>query len=55
MLDGPWKLLVNDDGKGAELYDVLADPKEIRNLATAQADTAARLSKAARDWRRSLP
>jgi arylsulfatase A-like enzyme len=55
VLDGAWKLLVKDDGTGAELYALDDDPRESKNLATARADVAARLTKAALDWRRSLP
>src|SRR5581483_3256519 len=29
--DGDWKLLVNADGTGAELYDLAADPREAKN------------------------
>jgi hypothetical protein len=39
--DGKWKLLVNADGTGAELYDLAADPKEAKDLAVG--------------WRKSLP
>ncbi len=53
--DGRWKLLVNADGTGAELYDLAADPNETTNVATAQADRAATLTAAALAWRRSLP
>src|SRR4051794_32564923 len=53
--DGRWKLLVNDDGSGAELYDLAADPDEARDLAAARPDLARRLAKQALDWRRSLP
>jgi hypothetical protein len=53
--DGRWKLLVNADGIGAELYDAVADPGEKRNLAADQPDVTARLTKAALGWRKSLP
>ncbi len=53
--DGRWKLLVRDDGTGAELYDLAADPQETRNLAAEQAAEARRLSDAVLSWRRSLP
>ncbi|MBM3890067.1 MAG: N-acetylgalactosamine-6-sulfatase [Verrucomicrobia bacterium] len=53
--DGQWKLLVNADGTGAELYDLGADPKETTNLAERQPDLAKRLSEQALAWRKSLP
>ena len=55
MLDGGWKLLVNADGSGAELYDLAADPNETKNLAEQQPDIAARLKAAALAWRSALP
>jgi arylsulfatase A-like enzyme len=53
--DGPWKLLINDDGSGAELYDLLADAKETQNLAPEMPGIAQRLSALALNWRRTLP
>jgi arylsulfatase A-like enzyme len=53
--DGNWKLLVNADGTGAELYDVTADPKETTNRAAAEPSVARRLTDAALRWRKSLP
>jgi arylsulfatase A-like enzyme len=53
--EGKWKLLVNADGSQVELYDLDADPNEIRNAATASADIAQRLSAAALAWKKSLP
>ena len=53
--DGNWKLLVNPDGSGVELYDLAADSKEAHNVAGEQAEVVARLKKAALDWRKSLP
>ncbi len=53
--DGRWKLLINADGTGAELYDLAADVKETKNLAAAEPAVARRLADAALAWRRSLP
>jgi arylsulfatase A-like enzyme len=53
--DGQWKLLINADGSGAELYDVLADPRETKNIAAGHPEIAQRLSQAALRWRNSLP
>ena len=36
LRDGDWKLLINADGTGAELYNLAADPNEAHNLAAAQ-------------------
>ncbi len=55
VLDGEWKLLVNADGTGAELYDLATDPAEADDRAGAEPDTARRLKEAALAWRRSLP
>ncbi|MHB1034968.1 MAG: sulfatase family protein [Pirellulales bacterium] len=53
--DGKWKLLINADGSGAELYDLAADAKESKNLATEEPALVKRLADAALAWRRSLP
>jgi arylsulfatase A-like enzyme len=53
--DGRWKLLVNADGSGTELYDLAADPGEEKNLVAGHPTEAARLKKVVLDWRRSLP
>jgi arylsulfatase A-like enzyme len=53
--DGNWKLLVNADGSGAELYDLAADPNEARDLVAARPEVARRLTALAVAWRKSLP
>ena len=53
--EGRWKLLINANGTGAELYDLSADPNETNNLATKQNDQATRLSDTVLKWRKSLP
>lgn len=53
--DGNWKLLVNADGEGAELYDLSASNDESRNVIADHADVAARLKKTVLDWRSSWP
>jgi arylsulfatase A-like enzyme len=53
--DGKWKLLVNTDGSGVELYDMDADVKETVSVADKNQDVAKRLSESALKWRRSLP
>lgn len=53
--DGRWKLLVNADGSGAELYDLDKDAGEATDLAAKQPDVAKRLRENALAWRKSLP
>lgn len=53
--DGDWKLLVNADGTGAELYDLATDPKEIQDQRAVRPDVAKRLTEQALKWRKSLP
>ncbi|MGV3660160.1 MAG: sulfatase-like hydrolase/transferase [Prosthecobacter sp.] len=53
--DGDWKLLINDDGTGVELYDLAQDPNETTNRAASETATAERLKKTVLDWRASLP
>jgi arylsulfatase A-like enzyme len=50
-----WKLLVNADGTGAELYDLSRDRNETKNLAGKNQEVMTRLKEAALKWRRSLP
>jgi len=53
--EGNWKLLVNSDGSGTELYDLAIDPNESKNCASEKPDIVKRLSDQAVAWRRSLP
>lgn len=53
--DGQWKLLTDLGGTNVQLYNLATDPAEANNLATAQPDIAARLSKLVTDWNASLP
>lgn len=53
--DGKWKLLINADGSGAELYDLPKDIAEANNLIEQEKSVAKRLSRAALDWRKTLP
>jgi hypothetical protein len=55
MREGNWKLLVNADGTGVELYDLATDTKESKNIAADHPDVTERLKKMCLDWRRSLP
>jgi arylsulfatase A-like enzyme len=53
--EGDWKLLMNADGSGLELYNLKTDAKETTNLAEREADIAQRLKQKALAWRKSLP
>lgn len=53
--DDRWKLLVNADGTGAELYDLAADPKETKSVLDGNPEVARRLTDRALAWRKSLP
>ncbi|MEW6159982.1 MAG: sulfatase-like hydrolase/transferase [Verrucomicrobiota bacterium] len=55
MREGPWKLLVNSDGTRIELFNVVKDPGETMDLASAQASIARRMQSEAIRWRKSLP
>ena len=55
MREGRWKLLVNADGTGAELYDMVADPNETRNVAPEKSEIAQRMTAVALMWRKSVP
>lgn len=53
--DGNWKLLMNADGSGVELYDLAADPRESKNLAEARPAVAKRLASKLKDWKEAMP
>jgi arylsulfatase A-like enzyme len=53
--EGKWKLLVNADGTGLELYDLDADRNETQNITDKNPDVAKRLEDLALQWRKSLP
>jgi arylsulfatase A-like enzyme len=55
LRDGPWKLLVNADGTGAELYDIVADRAESQNIAADHPEVAKRMVERSLAWRASLP
>ena len=53
--DGRWKLLVNADGSGLELYDFDVSSDETENVAEANPEVAKRLSQQLLDWWERLP
>lgn len=53
--DGNWKLIINADGSGAELYNLSADPSEKNNVAARHSAVTESLKKKVLDWYRLLP
>ena len=53
--DGKWKLLMNPDRSRLELYDLLADPSELNNLAEGHPTVIKHLSERLLAWKASLP
>jgi arylsulfatase A-like enzyme len=53
--EGRWKLLVNANGNGAELYDVAADPDERYDVSAKEPEITERLKGGALQWRAALP
>jgi arylsulfatase A-like enzyme/dienelactone hydrolase len=53
--DGDWKLFVNHDGTGAELYRIPTDPGESHDLAAEYPDIVKAMTEKALAWARSLP
>lgn len=55
LRDADWKLLLMQDGTGAQLYDLAHDPGETNNLASSNPKTVQRMSRPLLDWSKSLP
>lgn len=53
--DGQWKLLIQEDGSRPQLYNVLQDPTETRNLAPRRPDLVKRLGGSLLAWNAGLP
>jgi arylsulfatase A-like enzyme len=52
---GDWKLLIQGDGSGRQLYDLKADPSESKNLAEEKLDIVSDLRVQLDDWIAGLP
>ncbi len=55
MRDGKWKLLCDYDGGRPELYDLIIDPGEIKNLAQANSETVQAMVNQVISWWNSMP
>jgi len=53
--EGDWKLFVNHDGSGAQLYNIPADPEERRDVADRNPAKVEKLTAQALAWIKSLP
>jgi uncharacterized sulfatase len=53
--DREWKLLINEDGSGAQLYQISRDPAETQNLAAQHPQIVRRLGEIVRAWNKTLP
>jgi N-acetylgalactosamine-6-sulfatase len=55
MREGDWGLVMNDELKRAELYDVVTDRFQEHDLAAQHPERAAAMAKAIREWQSTLP
>jgi arylsulfatase A-like enzyme len=55
MRHGKWKLLCDYDGGRAQLYDIISDPAESKNMADIQPERANELSRKVVTWHHSMP
>jgi uncharacterized sulfatase len=53
--DGDWKLLLEEDGTGPQLYHLGRDPEEAANVAGQHPEHVKRLQKLLLDWNAGLP
>ncbi len=54
LWDGNWKILVDADGAGAQLFNLAADPAEAESLASGESERARSMKQRALDMRRSI-
>lgn len=52
--EGEWKLLINADSTGAELYNLMEDPAEQNNLLQEEQELAGELASRLLSWRRAF-
>ena len=52
---GKWKLLCEYDGSGAELYDLITDPRESNNLASKYPQIRNQLVEKVTKWHNTMP
>lgn len=52
---GPWKLLCDYDGNRPELYHLLTDISESKNLAAAETDVVRELTEKVTEWYKTMP
>jgi N-acetylgalactosamine-6-sulfatase len=50
-----WKLVTNRDSSYTELYDISADPYELKNLSTLEPQVVRRLQQQLTEWKRTIP
>ena len=53
--EGDWKLLITEDGKRAELYQLDQDRAEARDVSSEHPEIVARLTALVREWKATLP
>jgi hypothetical protein len=53
--DGPWKLLIQYDGSGAQLYNLVDDPGETRDVSGDHADIVKKLRGSLLAWHKEMP
>jgi arylsulfatase A-like enzyme len=53
--EGDFKMLMNTDGSGIELYDLSKDAEESKNIADSNPGTVKRLSEKVRSWYSTMP
>ncbi|WP_254508663.1 sulfatase-like hydrolase/transferase [Anatilimnocola floriformis] len=55
LREGDWKVLVNSDSSGLELFNIASDARETKNVANENAVLAAKMRDKLLAWKRSLP
>ena len=55
MRDGSWGLLMTQDARRVELYDLIQDRAQDDNLAVEHAERVATMAEAIRAWKATLP